>query len=216
MTKQGELLNWAARYPHQDNAEDGNRQSSIFTTSLEPEKQSLGRAKITPKRILSGIVLAALAGVGWAAPVPAAALLAAPVTSAGATDFSGIWVLNVMRSDFAGETPPSSKMQQVEHKEGELVVTIDEIGERGTVHGVARYAIDGQDSINDVLGHPMTSSISWDGAVMIMRTWGRFGNTDIMLVDRWSLSPDGKTLTIAREFHGHGQIIHQTLVFDRK
>jgi hypothetical protein len=166
---------------------------------------------MTPNRILSGIVLAALAGAGWAA-----ALLAVPVTSTGAKDFSGTWVLNVMRSEFAGETPPSSKMQQVEHKEGELVVTIDEIGERGTVHGVARYAIDGQDSINDVLGHPMTSSISWDGAVMIMRTWGRFGNTDIMLVDRWSLSPDGMTLTIAREFHGHGQIIHQALVFDRQ
>jgi hypothetical protein len=211
MTKQGELLNWAARYPRQDNAEDGNRQSSVFTTSLEPEKQSLGRAKMTPNRILSGIVLAVLAGVGWAAALPAA-----PVTSTGATDFSGTWVLNVMRSDFAGETPPSSKMQQVEHKEGELIVTIDEIGERGTVHGVAHYTTDGQDSVNDVLGHPMTSSISWDGAVMIMRTWGRFGNLDVMLIDRWSLSPDGRTLTIARQFQGHGQIIDQTLVFDRK
>lgn len=131
-------------------------------------------------------------------------------------EFSGTWVMNVHGSDLAGERPPMSKVQRVERQGTEFVVTTDEISERGTVHGVARYATDGQDSINDVLGSSMTSSIGWDGAVMIMRTWGRFGNADIMLVDRWSLSPDGQTLTIARQFRGHGRVVDQTLVFDKK
>jgi hypothetical protein len=124
--------------------------------------------------------------------------------------------MNVHGSELAGERPPMSKVQRVEHQGTELVVTIDEIGDRGTVHGVARYATDGQDAVNDVSGFPMTSSIGWEGPVMIMRTWGRFGNADIMLVDRWSLSPDGKTLTIARQFRGHGRVVDQMLVFDRK
>jgi hypothetical protein len=150
----------------------------------------------------------ALAGAGW---------LTAPASAAAdPQDFSGTWVMNVHGSELAGERPPMSKVQRVEHQGTELVVTIDEINERGTVHGVARYTSDGQDAVNDVLGFPMTSSIGWEGAVMIMRTWGRFGNADIMLVDRWSLSPDGKTLTIARQFRGHGRVVDQTLVFDRK
>jgi hypothetical protein len=124
--------------------------------------------------------------------------------------------LNVPRSELAGQRPPQSKVQRLEHKGMDLVVTIDEINERGTVHGVARYTTDGQDSINDVLGSSMTSSIGWEGNVMVMRTWGKFGNADIMLIDRWSLSPDGETLTIARRFQGHGRVVDQTLVFDRK
>lgn len=141
------------------------------------------------------------AGAGW---------------SAGPPDFSGRWVLSLERSELAGERPPQSKVQTVEHKGAELVVTIDEITDRGTVHGVARYTTGGEDCVNDVLGNPMTSSIGWDGAVMVIRTWGRFGNADIVLVDRWSLSPDGKTLTIARQFRGHGRVVDQMLVFDRK
>ncbi|OGD21370.1 MAG: hypothetical protein A2W03_04815 [Candidatus Aminicenantes bacterium RBG_16_63_16] len=136
--------------------------------------------------------------------------------ASGPPDFSGTWVLNSQRTDFAGERPPQSKVQQVEKQGTALTVTIDEINERGTVHGVARYTTDGEEAVNDVLGFPMTSSISWEGDVMIMRTWGRFGNADIMLIDRWSLSPDGKTLTIARQFQGRGRIVDQTLVFDRK
>ena len=154
---------------------------------------------------LAVIVLAALLGAGGAA-----------LLMAGPPDFSGTWALNAYRSELAGERPPQSKIQAVEHRGAELVVTIDEIGERGTVHGVARYTTGGGDCVNDVLGNPMTSSIGWEGPVMIMRTWGKFGNADIVLVDRWSLSPDGRTLTIARQFRGHGRVVDQTLVFDRK
>ncbi len=165
---------------------------------------------MTRKRIPSGIRLALLPVLG-----PAIMMVAAAVAS-GPPDFSGTWVLNGYRSELAGERPPQSKVQQVVHQGTALTVTIDEISERGTMHGVARYTTDGEEAVNDVLGFPMTSSISWEGAVMIMRTWGRFGNTDIMLIDRWSLSPDGKTLTIARQFQGRGRIVDQTLVFDRK
>lgn len=146
----------------------------------------------------------------------AADSLGAVTAPADPADFSGLWVLSLERSALAGERPPQSKVQTVEHKGAELVVTIDEIADRGTVHGVSRYTTRGEDCVNDVLGNSMTSSIGWDGAVMIMRTWGRFGNVDIVLVDRWSLSPDGKTLTIAREFRGHGRVVNQALVFDRK
>jgi len=163
-----------------------------------------------PKRIRSGIFLILLLSMG------VTALLAEALVASGPPDFSGTWVLNVYRSEFAGERPPQSKVQQVEHKGTELAVTIDEINDRGTVHGVVRYTTDGQDAVNDVLGFPMTASISWEGAVMIMRTWGRFGNGDIMLIDRWSLSPDGQTLTIARQFQGRGRIVDQTFVFDRQ
>jgi hypothetical protein len=162
------------------------------------------------KRLLPGILLAAVMGTG------VAAVTAVASAASGTPDFSGTWMLNAERSDFAGETPPMSKMQKVEQAGIDLTVTIDEIGERGTVHGVARYTTDGRDVVNDVLGNQLTSSIGWEGAIMIMRTWGKFGSADIMLIDRWSLSPDGKTLTIAREFQGHGQVADQTLVFDRK
>ena len=161
---------------------------------------------MTARSLLSGFAMIALASAGW---LTASA-------SADPPDFSGTWVMNVHGSELAGERPPMSKVQRVELKGTELVVTIDEIDDRGTVHGVARYATDGQDCVNDVLGNSMTSSIGWEGDVLIMRTWGKFGNADIMLIDRWSLSPDGKTLTIARQFRGHGRVVDQRLMFNRK
>jgi len=123
------------------------------------------------------LLSASAAGAG-----PAAADLA---------DFSGTWVLNVYRSDLAGERPPRANCRR-SSRGAELVVTIDEIDERGPSTASPATTTGGEDVVNDVLGNAMTSSISWDGAVMVMRTWGRFGNADIVLVDRWSLSPTEK------------------------
>ncbi len=175
---------------------------------------------MTTKDIFPVILTIVLVGAGWTAAngiwMNGSATRGGGLAAQASPDFSGTWVLDVYASEFAGERPPQSKVQRVEQKGTDLTVTIDEINDRGTVHGVARYTTDGQDAVNDVLGFPMTSSISWEGTVMIMRTWGKFGGADIMLIDRWALSPDGKRLTIARRFQGRGRVVDQTLIFERK
>ncbi len=131
-------------------------------------------------------------------------------------DFSGTWSMDLQKSDLAGEPAPSSKTQRVEQEGNALTVVIDEISTQGPVHGEAHYTLDGKEAVNTVFGNALSSTVTWEGQTMVMRTSGDFGGAAILLVDRWSLSPDRNTLTIARRFQGRGKISDQRLVFDRK
>ncbi len=131
-------------------------------------------------------------------------------------DFSGVWKLDPVKSDFAGEGVPTSKIDRIEQKGNKLDVTTDEVMSGNPVHGASHYTLDGKECVNDVLGNPLKASVTWDRAVMVMRTWGKFGDVDVLLIDKWSLSPDGKVMTVARHFEGHGIVSDQTLIFDKQ
>jgi hypothetical protein len=131
-------------------------------------------------------------------------------------DFSGVWKLSLVNSDFAGEGKPDSKVQSVVQRGNDLSVTIDEVVAGKPAHGTSRCTLDGKEAANDVLGNLMKSTIIWDGTVLVMRTRGSFGGTDIALIDRWPLSVDGRTLIMKRHFEGHGLVSDQTLVYDKQ
>lgn len=147
------------------------------------------------------------------APVLVTALPAWPQSH---PDFSGVWKLNIAVSDFAGEGKPDSKTEAVVQKGNDLAVTVDEVMTGKPVHGTSRYTLDGKETTNDVFGNALKATVTWDGPVLVIRTSGKFGGTDILLVDRWSLSPDGKVRTVKRHFEGHGLVSDQTLAYDRQ
>ncbi len=132
------------------------------------------------------------------------------------TDFSGIWKLDLDHSDFAGQAKPESKVQTVVQRDNELTVTIDEVQAGRPVKGASRYKLDGTEVTNDVMDNPLKSTITWDGGTMVMRTRGAFGGADILLIDRWTLSADGRTLIMKRHFEGRGLVSDQTLVYAKQ
>jgi hypothetical protein len=61
----------------------------------------------------------------------------------------------------------------------------------------------GQDTRNEIHGVPMTSHAEWERDTLVVQSVAVVANKELHLADRWTLSPDGKTLTF-RERHRYG------------
>ncbi len=142
-----------------------------------------------------------------------AAAVAAPALAAQAKpDFSGTWVMVPDKSDLAGMPSPGDRTDVIDHHEPKLTIKRT-IGD-ATMNLV--YAVDGQPWKNTVPQGEVTSTLKWDGAVLVMQSAIAVQGNEISLEDRYSLAADGKTLTQARTINVQGQVIQQTLVFARQ
>ena len=129
-------------------------------------------------------------------------------------NLTGTWALDIPASDFAKEPPPQKRVVVIEHADPKLTMTGAEEGRGGPVKATAQYLTDGTPSLNDVFGNQMTTVARWEAAELVMTTTGKFADNEITLVDRYTLSADGRTLTVRRHFEGkqRGGVQDQVLV----
>jgi hypothetical protein len=124
-------------------------------------------------------------------------------------NFSGTWNIDVARSDFA--TLPLTKVYTltIEHKEPHVNVGRD-LGEQ---QDSSAFRTDGVETKvdSDCCGVMRTTG-RWDGATMIRR----LVSEAFTQVDHWTLSADGKTLTIARDVRQDGGDFKIRMVFAKK
>ena len=67
-----------------------------------------------------------------------------------------------------------------------------------TVSSDVSYYTDGRETTNTLSGRDATSKSFWDGSALTIRTETKNNKgEDTQIVDRWDLSSDGQTLTIA-------------------
>jgi hypothetical protein len=123
-------------------------------------------------------------------------LTAFTFSAAAAPNFSGHWKLNPQKSKL---DDPYQEDRTINHKDPEL--TMDS---KATVDGeeqssTAKYRTDGKETRNMVDGDPLFTTAHWDGDVLVFES-KLISDTDTTeLYDRWTLSPDGKTLTVERK-----------------
>ena len=115
-------------------------------------------------------------------------------------DLTGEWRLAVNRSDFAKQAAPKSKVVQIDHRDPVLRMTISEAGPQGDGTVTTFYSTDGVERVNEVAGNAMASKSRWDGAILEIRTSGKFGPNEILLIDRYERAAAG--LTLKRHFEG--------------
>lgn len=151
------------------------------------------------KRILT--TLALLGALSLADPAFSARVVDTP-------DFSGVWLLRTDLSQYGKNYPaPKSNINIVEQTASTLTLTALEIAADGAERrGVVRYSLAGEETTNEVLGNPLKATAHWQGAELLIKTWGEFNGNPIKLDDRWSLSADGLALTVARHFSGAGGV----------
>lgn len=113
-------------------------------------------------------------------------------------DFSGRWRMVKEKSNFATFHMPDMIIQQIDHHDPTLNVhTVETLGGKTNSNDVS-YFTDGSESQNVISGRDATSKAFWDGPALMVRTEttdSRGGN--IVMEDRYELSPDRKTLTEA-------------------
>lgn len=122
------------------------------------------------------------------------------VFAAANPNFSGSWKTNAAKSDFGPVPPPEKWEMEVEHNDPALKVKTtmaNQMGERTTE---AAYTTDGKETTVGEGPAATKAIVTWEGESIVFKT-SRKANMqgeeiEIKGVEKWSLSSDGKTITV--------------------
>lgn len=131
----------------------------------------------------------------------AAAALAAffvfGLAAAEKPNFSGVWKLNNAKSDF-GPMPggPDKFERTIDHKDPNLKMTTVQAFQGQERSNDVEYVIDGKEKTIETPAGPVKVTPVWKGETLEITVSRDFQGNQIKSVETWSLSGDGKTLTV--------------------
>jgi len=131
-------------------------------------------------------------------------------------NFSGTWKVNMAKSDFGALPAPDSRTDKIMHEDPDLKVHVAQISQMGEINYDAVYTTDGKESTNSINGNVFKSTVKWDGDDLSLDTKGSFNGNDVTIKDRWTLSEDGKTITVQRHFSSTMGETDQKVVFEKQ
>lgn len=155
--------------------------------------------------------------LGFAAKQVVVGLIVACGLAHGQTraDFNGAWKMNPTKSDFGSGPVTESRLDRFVIDGIHLKDTITQKLRRGPESTYDMiYTTDGKECANRVRGTLVKSTARWDGEALVVESTV-FALRQATMSDRWSISADGRTLTLVRHIRGARQA-DQTVVFDRQ
>lgn len=156
------------------------------------------------------VTIPIIAGVGFAQSKP---------------DFSGTWKLNVEKSDFGPVPGPNAQTDVIEQKGDTIKIHVTAQGDQGDLQYTETLTTDGKEvavSPDSPGAHPapevtmQSIAASWDGATLNVSQKLTYGTDPVTGVSHYTLSADGKTLTIASDYEGTQGGASRTFVFDKQ
>jgi hypothetical protein len=126
----------------------------------------------------------------------AGALLVGVVTQAASQNLSGEWKLNFAKSNYGKFPGPSSMTRKIAHNDPKLILTTTQKGPQGEVTSKLVYTTDGKESVNQVAGGEAKGVAQWIGDKLMIESSREFQGVTLKQKDIWTVSDDGKTLTI--------------------
>jgi hypothetical protein len=146
-------------------------------------------------------------------------VLALFCSDAGATpavDLSGTWKLDVKNSTFGILPVPVSRTISITHREPLLRLQVTEDTGKEKRSQTLEYTTDGKECVNKVRGNDFRSTLHWEGSTLVVDTEGVYQGNKFRATDRWSLSPDQKTITIERRASNDNGYTHQRLILEKQ
>jgi hypothetical protein len=132
--------------------------------------------------------------------------------SQAATNFSGVWKLNLAKSEFGPAPQPEIMTRTINHNDPVLQISSYQKGAAGEATMELKYTTDGKPAENK--GSKGTAK--WNGNKLVVDSVRDFQGAEIKLHDVWTLSGDGKMLTV----NSHASVpqgeFDITWVFDRQ
>ena len=156
--------------------------------------------------------------------VCAALLVLVVSASAWAQDakpnFTGKWNLDVAKSDFGQMPPPDSVVHVIEHKEPNLKVVTTTKSAQGEITNERSLTTDGKENVNKMRMGPeeqqVTSTSKWNGKSLATSFKLSAQGTEFEISDSWTLSDDGKVLTVSRGIKAPQGEFTSTTVFNKQ
>ena len=132
------------------------------------------------------------------------------------TNFSGIWRWNPAKTQHGG-TPPEDMRVKIDQNGSDITIVLRIRTKALEEFVTERIRVGADDNKNEIHGATMISKAAWDGATLAVDSVAKFGDKELRLNDRWSLSPDKQTLTM-QEHHQFGSepAADDIIVFDRQ
>jgi hypothetical protein len=153
----------------------------------------------------------------WTALCAVALLgLALPAGAWAKPNFSGDWKLNAAKSDFGQMTGPEKMNRKIVHEDPSLKFSTEQSSPQGDVTIDMAYTTDGKPSMNKTPMGETTGTATWEGDVLVIVNKRQFQSLEITETDRWSLSADGKTLTVDHKVAMPKGHIDSTIVMDKQ
>jgi hypothetical protein len=117
-------------------------------------------------------------------------------------NFSGDWKMNPAKSDFGSMPAPTSIVQKIVHNEPDIKVITTQVGEMGEFTADYSYTTDGKECVNKFRDIDRKSTLNWEGDTLVIESKMDVQGNAVGVTEKWSLSEDGKTLTVNRHFVG--------------
>jgi hypothetical protein len=131
------------------------------------------------------------------------------------SNLAGVWKMDPSRSEFGPGPVSESRLDKISLDGTTLKDTITQAlrGGKETTYDMI-YSLDGKESTNHVRGNMVKSTARWEGDELVVDS-KVFALREADMNDRWTVSPDGKTLTLVRHITG-ARHADQKVVFDRQ
>jgi hypothetical protein len=128
------------------------------------------------------------------------AIAAATLCGAGKTSFNGTWKLNAELSDFGEMNPPAKMERKIDFKDPVFKLATTVANQSGEKTEEYTCTTDGKACENTSGPRQMTSYLNWEGDTLVVHSVSVIKRQEreirITEDDRWTLSPDGKRITI--------------------
>lgn len=131
-------------------------------------------------------------------------------------DFSGTWKLNVAKSDFGALPGPESRTDVITHKDPSLTDEMTAEGPQGKQQATIKYTTDGKEATNQMGPREVKSTLKWEGNNLLISSKFLYNEAEVNAQANWSLSADGKTLTINAHYASPMGETDQKLVFEKQ
>jgi hypothetical protein len=201
-------------------SDDGN---TLTMTSHITSATINGDRKLVYDRTTASAAAAASSSSDAAAPAPNGGMPAtggamAMIHTAGShPDFNGAWKLDAAKSNFGQMGGPSSGTITITDNGSSIAIVNDQQGgPMGDMKIDSTVTTDGAESTSTMMGSPVKSTAQWDGTSLVVNSKTSFGGSDVTIKATYSVSDDGKTLTVKTHAESGMGPIDSTAVYDKQ
>ena len=132
--------------------------------------------------------------------VLALAVAAGTAAAADKPDFTGTWKLDASKSDFGQMRAPDKMERVIDHKDPVIKIKTTQSTPNGDRTSETSYTLDGKEQKQESQRGVVSFTPKWEGASLVIdikRTMTIAGEkVEGSGYERWSLSPDGKAMTV--------------------
>lgn len=132
--------------------------------------------------------------------------------SQAAPNLTGVWKLNLAKSEYGPVPQPEAMTRTINHNDPTLQISTYQKGAQGEATTELKYSTDGKMMENK----GSKGSAKWDGEKLVVDSVRDMQGNELKFHEVWSLSADGKTMTINNHITAAQGEFDLTLVFDKQ